>query len=605
MNHHAVSLSARRNVRLPTRQQLAVSCLTAALGCAAAAAPGDAPALPAPAAAEVWAKGRVLVLPRPGLDDRALAKILKAERATARRVDASGLVVVDLPAGVSESDVAVRLSHHPHLKFVERDRRLAPDFAPNDPYTGSEWHLGMIGAAAAWDRSKGAGVTIAILDSGVDATHPDLASRMVAGWNQFDNNADTADVYGHGTQVAGAAAASLDNGIGVASVAGMAKIMPVRISDSTGYAYWSTIAAGLRWAADHGARVANISYSAAGSSSVQSAASYMKGKGGLVFVSAGNTGANDATAPTTTLIPVAATDSADARASWSTYGNLVALSAPGVSIYTTTRGGGYAAVSGTSFASPISAGVAALVMAAQPGFSAVQVENLLFSTAVDLGAAGRDPYFGYGRVSADAAVQAALGAATPMPDTQPPTAAITAPVGTATVSGLVSVDVAANDNVGVVRVDLLVNGAKVASDTAPPFGFSWDSATAANGIASLIAQAFDAAGNSVASAAVAVNVANAVAVDTTAPVVSFTAPKSERGRGFVQISTAASDDSGAGGLTQSLFVDNVLQATATGAILNFVWDSKGASVGMHQLRVVARDAAGNSSSSTVSVGIKN
>src|SRR5439155_6843873 len=186
---------------------------------------------------------------------------------------------------------------------------------------GSEWHLTTINAPTAWDTATGSGITIAILDTGVDGTHPDLAAHMVSGWNFYDNNSDTSDVYGHGTLVAGTAAAVVNNGVGVAGVAGNASIMPVRISDPTGYAYWSTVASGLTWAADHGARVANISYSVAGSSTVISAANYFRSKGGVVAVSAGNTGALDSTSPTSSMLVVSATDSSNGVASFSTYGS--------------------------------------------------------------------------------------------------------------------------------------------------------------------------------------------------------------------------------------------------------------------------------------------
>ena len=140
--------------------------------------------------------------------------------------------------------------------------------------------LRKINAPTAWDTSTGAGITIAILDTGVDGTHPDLAAQMVPGWNSFDNNGNTSDVLGHGTAVAGVAAAASSNGVGIAGVAGGARIMPIRISDSAGYAYWSTAAQGLTWAADHGAQVANISFEGmAASSTMQAAAELLPFQG--------------------------------------------------------------------------------------------------------------------------------------------------------------------------------------------------------------------------------------------------------------------------------------------------------------------------------------
>lgn len=289
--------------------------------------------------------------------------------------------------------------------------------------------------------------------------------------------------------------------------------MPIRIafvSAGSCYAYFSTMASGLTWAADHGARVANISYaSVPTSSAVQSAANYLRSKGGLLFVSAGNYNRNEGFTPTNTMVPVSATDPNDARASFSSYGAFVALSAPGLGIYTTVSGGGYGGVNGTSFSSPIAAAVAALVMSANPVLTPDQVQDILFNTAIDLGTAGLDIYFGFGRVNAAGAVAAALAA--PAPDTVAPTVSILSPEGSITVSGLVAIDLAASDDKGVVRVDLKVNGTVVASDTSAPYGFSWNSNGVANGMNSLAVIAYDAAGNADTSTVSQVNVANGAA----------------------------------------------------------------------------------------------
>lgn len=548
------------------------------------------------------ATGRVLVMPRAGLSDKVLDKLLRENGGgQSRRIGKTALRVVDVPSGQAQRLVE-RLARHPHLKFVELDHRVGPDLQTNDPLLGSQWHLSQVGAPAAWDAARGTGVTIAILDTGVDGAHPDLVDRLVAGWNIYDNNANTADVHGHGTAVAGSAAATMNNGSGVASVAGESRIMPVRISAPDGYAYWSTVAQGITWAADRGAKVANVSYGGVtGSASVQSAAQYMKSKGGLVVVAAGNNGIAESIAPTTAMITVSATDSADMRASWSSFGSFVSLAAPGVGIYTTTRGGGYGAWSGTSFASPVTAGVVSLVMSANPLLAAAEVEQLLYTTARDLGAAGRDDVFGWGRVDAAAAVSAAL-TVVPDVDTQPPTTSILAPLGFSTVSGLVPVDVAATDNRGVSRVDLKVGNVVVASDTAAPYAFTWDSALVANGTATLVALAYDTAGNVGASIPVAVTVANAAVADTTPPTITILNPgNGTQVSGNVAINLAASDDSGSAGIVQSLFIDNVKVSTASGGEMVYRWNTRKVSSGNHSIRAEAVDAAGNVSVQTISV----
>ncbi|WP_426318008.1 S8 family serine peptidase [Pseudoduganella sp. R-43] len=462
---------------------------------------------------EFFASGRVLVEPRAGLTMEVVSQIFKENGGNrAHKLGQSNIHVLVVPVG-AERAMVNKLKHNPHFKFAELDRAVPVATAANDPYLGSEWHINKIAANTAWDSSQGAGVTIAILDSGVDSGHADLAGNLVAGYNAYDDNTNTADVCGHGTKVAGTAAAISNNALGVAGVAGRAKIMPIRIafvSAGSCYAYFSTMASGLTWAADHGARVANISYaSVPTSSAVQSAANYLRSKGGLLFVSAGNYNRNEGFTPTNTMVPVSATDPNDARASFSSYGAFVALSAPGLGIYTTVSGGGYGGVNGTSFSSPIAAAVAALVMSANPVLTPDQVQDILFNTAIDLGTAGRDIYFGFGRVNAAGAVAAALAA--PAPDTVAPTVSILSPEGSITVSGLVAIDLAASDDKGVVRVDLKVNGTVVASDTSAPYGFSWNSNGVANGMNSLAVIAYDAAGNADTSTVSQVNVANGAA----------------------------------------------------------------------------------------------
>src|SRR5438445_434046 len=152
---------------------------------------------------------------------------------------------------------------------------------------------------------------------------------MLPGWNVYDNNSDTSDVYGHGTSVAGVAAATSNNGAGVASVAWGCKLLPVRISDLNGYATYSTIASGLTYAADHGARVANVSFRASDSSTVASAAQYFQSKGGVVAMAAGNESTFVSSADNPYVLTVSATDSNDALTSWSNTGNNIDLAAPG------------------------------------------------------------------------------------------------------------------------------------------------------------------------------------------------------------------------------------------------------------------------------------
>jgi len=567
-------------------------------------------------AATEFAPGRILVEPLAGLTDDEFAKDLKIHGAgKASKLGQSNIHVIEVPHG-SEKAIANKLKHNPHFKFAELDQRVEIAATTNDPYLGSEWHINKIGANTAWDKTQGAGVIIAILDSGVDSSHPDLKPHIVAGYNTFDHNTDTSDICGHGTQVAGSAAATMNNAAGVAGVAGNAKIMPVRIGymlNGSCTGYYSSIASGITYAADHGARIANISYAyLPTSSAVISAANYMKSKGGLVFASAGNYNRDEGFTPTDSMISVSATDSNDNRSSFSSYGAFVSLSAPGSGIYTTQRGGGYGAVNGTSFSSPVAAAVAALVMSANPSLTSTQVQNILFNTAVDLGARGRDIYFGYGRVNAAAAVAAAGGSSItgPVPttpsDTTRPTVAIASPSASSTVSGTATVAVNASDNVGVTRVDLKVGSTVIASDTAAPFSFAWDTKGVVNGMATLTAVAYDAAGNVQTSSPVSVNVANTTTTvpttDTTKPIVRVTNPVTgSTVSGNVTVTINASDNSGAAGITITLTIDNVVVATGTGSTMSYVWNTTSIASGKHIVSATARDKAGNSATWGVSV----
>jgi hypothetical protein len=580
----------------PKSRSLTCSAMTA-IAALLASMPASAQLATSTDAQGEYVRGRVLVMPRAGLSETELANVLRPHGGKARSLGSSGLYLVELPASASETAVAQQLARSPHLKFAELDRKVPHALAPTDPYFGSEWHITKMGAPSAWDISQGSGVVVAILDTGVDGTHPDLSARMVPGWNFYDNNSNTADVYGHGTAVAGTAAATTNNATGVAGVAGQAKIMPLRISDTSGVGYWSMIAQAINYAADKGARVASISYSnLLQSSSILSAAQYMKSKGGLVVIAAGNNGVNENFTPSTSVIPVSATDENDALTSWSSYGSFVAVSAPGNGIWTTNRGGGYGTWWGTSFSTPATAGTIALMMAAKPALTSSQVESLLYSTATDLGTAGRDIYYGYGRVNADAAVRAAAGSTTG--DTTPPTASIGAPVAGSIVSGLVAVNVNASDNVGVSKVDLKVNGTVVATDTSSPYSFSWDSTKVANGTANLQAVAYDAAGNAGSSATTTVTVSNGTPtpVDTTPPIVAIVAPTNGvTVSGTVTVSANATDNIGV--TKVEFWINNKLTATATSSPYSFNWNTRKLS-GTQTIVAKAFDGAGNSASST-------
>jgi hypothetical protein len=555
---------------------------------------------------KAWRGGQILVQPRAGLPEVEIEKILhQAGGKAIGRLRNLGIHIVQV-APQSEDAVARSLSRNPHIKFAEKDMLVEPtEYIPNDPQYEQAWHLPKVLAPLAWELASAQGITIAILDSGVNTTHLDLASQAVPGWNSVSGNTETADINGHGTKVAGAAAAATDNGIGIASIGFGANIMPVRITNrSDGYAYWSDIARGLTWAADNGADVANISYSATNSSSISSAAQYMRNKNGVVVVAAGNDGTNPGWSDNPAMISVSATTSSDNKASWSNYGSYIDVAAPGAGIRTTTNGGGYGAVSGTSFASPVAAGLVALIMGANPNLTPDEIENILEVSADDL-VTGSDwhAYYGHGRINAAAAVQMALNTSTSPIDYEAPQVAIFWPGECSTVNGLITVEVNAVDNVGVTEVSLYAAGVLVGSESAAPHQFSWDSTLSSDGEVVLTAYASDAAGNEGASSDLTVVVDNIPDVsDTTPPTVDINNPEDgSTVSGRVAIGVDAWDDVNVA--TVRLYIDGQLRSSASSASLNYSWNTRKVASGAHTIVAEAEDTSGNISSKSIQVYI--
>ena len=395
--------------------------------------------------------------------------------------------------------VANALANNPRIKFVEKNFIAESVLVPNDPGYASQWHLPRISAPGAWDISKGSSsVSIAVIDSGVDPTHPDLAAKLTPGYNFLGGNTDTHDVYGHGTAVAGTAAALTDDGIGVAALAWNNSIMPLVVLNSSNVATYADMASAINYAADHGAKVINLSLGGTSSSStLQNAVNYAWSKGAVIVAAAGNnsSSANFYPASLVNVMAVSATDGNDNLASFSNFGSWIAVAAPGTTIYTTNNGGGYGTWQGTSFSAPQVSALAALIFSRNGTLSNQQVVDLIKSNADDLGAAGFDPSYGNGRINAYRALAATPLAAQQPSDTTAPTVQLTSAVYDG--SRWLTANVSASDTQnGVAKVELYIDNILKSTLTAAPWSFKVNVRTLAKGTHSVQAKAYDGAGNS-------------------------------------------------------------------------------------------------------------
>ena len=283
---------------------------------------------------------------------------------------------------------------------------------PNDPvYAGSQAsYLNTIGVPSAWDETTGSeDVVVAVLDSGVDGLHPDLAGRVVPGRNIVAGNGDTTDQRGHGTNMAGIIGAVTNNALGIAGVAWAAKIMPVKVTKSSGAARDTDLAAGMIWAVDHGADVLSISLGARIDDNVlRTGVDYATAHDVLVVAAAGNSGSSAPEFPAASrgVVAVGATDSSGRRTPFSNYGGWVDVNAPGVDLVTTTANSpGFTKVAGTSAATALVAGVAVLLRAAHPAAGQAEIADRLRRSAFGRGPVGAEGIDASGVVDAGVALR--------------------------------------------------------------------------------------------------------------------------------------------------------------------------------------------------------
>ncbi len=359
--------------------------------------------------------GRLVIGFQPGVT-QAEQRALLANRGwtVLRRMPALNAVVVSVPPGKEEA-LAGELGALPAVRYAEPDVVVQALDIPNDPYFDDQWNMPQVGAIPAWDISVGSpDVVIAIVDTGIDPGHPELAGKLAAGYDFVNGDPDPSDDEGHGTFCAGLAGAVGNNGQGIAGVAWNARLMPVKVLDAYGTGYTSDVAAGVIWAVDQGADVINLSLGSFFPSNLMAdAVDYALSHDVVVVAAAGNTYHLDNSpiypAAFPDVIAVAAVGASDEHAYYSTVGDYVDVAAPGgnsegsrliLSIFGDGVNRGYAWGQGTSFAAPHVAGIAGLLRSANLLLSNLQVAEIITSTAQDKGAPGWDPEYGWGRVDA-------------------------------------------------------------------------------------------------------------------------------------------------------------------------------------------------------------
>lgn len=319
-------------------------------------------------------------------------------------------IVVNAPLE-SVGALATRLEGSGLCRYFEPNGKVEADFVPNDPRWSQQWGPQKIEADYAWNTTRGnSSVLIAVVDTGVDYTHPDLAPNYVPlGYDWVNNDDDPMDDNQHGTHCAGIIAATLNNGVGVAGIA-QVSVMAEKFLSSEGWGYETDGAKAIIHAVDQGARILSCSWGGGESELIHDAIKYAWSKGVLVIAAAGNTASSFEHYPAAhdEVVAVVATDSFDYPAAFTTFGDWVEVSAPGVTILSTVPNNGYRELSGTSMACPHVAGVASLILSRFPNLTNSQLRQMLLYATDDLGDPGFDVYYGYGRINARKAVEQSI-----------------------------------------------------------------------------------------------------------------------------------------------------------------------------------------------------
>lgn len=300
----------------------------------------------------------------------------------------------------------------PHFLYLTNQENET--FIPNDElFYSYQWNLPVTDTLEGWNFSRGSeDVIVAVIDTGIDTNHSDLQGQLTEGLNVINGGQLPADDVGHGTHVAGVISALVNNNEGVAGMSWYNKVMPIKVLDHTGAGTTYAVAQGIIWAVDQGARVINLSLgNYANAAFLHDAIKYAYERDVVLVAATGNDGTSQPGFPAAypEVLAVSAIDSNQSLASFSNYGDYIDVVAPGVNIASTYTNNRYAALSGTSMASPHAAALAAMIRSVNPELTNDQVMQIIRETAIDLGTPGRDANYGYGQINVAAALMQATG----------------------------------------------------------------------------------------------------------------------------------------------------------------------------------------------------
>lgn len=346
---------------------------------------------------------RVIVkLGEQAIQDASARKVMTANNGDGQ------IVTLEVPEGQSLESFMAELAKRPDIEYVEPDVQVELAAIPSDPfYAGYQYHHRLIGSESAWDRTIGnSDVLVAVVDDGFDLAHPDLTGRIVSPFNIITGKPGSVSVELHGTHVAGLIAGNMDNDEGGVGVAPGTSIMPIDVFDGED-GFISDVAAGVYHAVDQGADIINMSLVAYSDTKIlRDAVNYAHSKNVLVVAAAGNDGISSPYYPAAykEVVSVASTDALDQHSDFSNFGKTIDIAAPGTGVFSIFPDGLFGGLDGTSMSTPIVSGAAALLKAQEPKLSRTDIAGRLMLTAKDLGSAGKDDYYGHGRLDVDRAL---------------------------------------------------------------------------------------------------------------------------------------------------------------------------------------------------------